>query len=229
MAKLRLDERDCRRDRLPRVCMVCGGDADKYLRKKFAWEPPWIYVLVLLGLIGILIAAILLSVLRKTMVVYCPMCSRHQSHWVRKAVWSWGLLAVWLFGLVALIGVGSELKGDSHVGPFVLGGILYTLVLFVVIGLISTRGVRPKEITDYEIVLTGLHDEFVEAAEEDLGLDRPVRHRRRRNEDEEKDRLKHRDPGFEVVEDDDGPRRRRDDEEEDDEPRRRRRYRDDDD
>jgi hypothetical protein len=212
MAKIRLDERDCRKNVLPPVCMVCGEEATEYKRKKFAWEPAWVYVFILLGLLGLIIAAILLSVMRKTMTVYCPLCDRHQSHWLRKAAWTWGLLGAWLFGLVVLIVIGGNIAGNAHVGPFAAGGIVFTLVIFVAVGLISTRGIRPREITDREITLVGLHEDFVTSAEEELGFEeRRPRRRRRQDDDEDSDRPRPRkDDGYTVVDDpDDRPRRRR--------------------
>ncbi|HEY2784132.1 MAG TPA: hypothetical protein VGJ05_04080 [Fimbriiglobus sp.] len=238
MARIRLDERECRKNKLPMVCMVCGDDADEYVRKKFAWEPGWVYLPIVLGG-GILLVLILVLILRKSMTVYCPLCYQHRSHWVRRAIWCWGLLAAWLIGLVVLIAIGSGIKGNDHVGPFVVGGLLFTLVMFVVVGMISTRGVRPKEITDYDITLVGVHDDFEEAAEKELDAAEYARRRRRRrdrddeeDEIEEDDRPRGSDPGYEVI-DDDRPRRRRqyeeDENENDDDRPRRRRHRDEDD
>jgi hypothetical protein len=161
--------------------------------------------------------------LRKTMTIYCPVCDEHQTHWQKKTVTIWGMLGAWFFLLIILTVVGGNIRGDAHVGPFIVIGILFTLVMFIVLGLVSTRGVRAKKIADHEITLVGVHETFVEETESDfVSADRP--RTRRYRDDEDNDVHPRRGKGT-SVEDGDGPRRRQRerDDDEDDVPRRRQR------
>ena len=165
MAKVWLADYECdpraAADELPDVCLVCGGDADDFVRRTFRWHPSWMYVFLLAGLLP---AVVLLMVLSKTMTVDCPVCRRHRGHW-----WQGQLLAAGLvfggFGLliVALV-LGANVapgQGMPAWAPLAgIGGLLVGLVSGVVV---SNRLIRPVEITAHDLRLTNVSDEFVAA------------------------------------------------------------------
>ncbi|HEY2785401.1 MAG TPA: hypothetical protein VGJ05_10535 [Fimbriiglobus sp.] len=90
----------------------------------------------------------------------------------------WGLIGVWILGLVALTVIATEIKGTDHNVAFAIGGIWYTFIIFVLLGVIFfARGVRPYMITDREINLIGLNGTFVKRAELELGLKPEIKNR----------------------------------------------------
>jgi hypothetical protein len=210
MATVRLGRYEVEEYELPCVCARCGAKAVVWPHKRFAWSPPWIGVLILLGGLGLLLLIILALVLTKRMTVPLPLCERHRNYWRNRGIFIWGgLLAVVLLAVVAIT-LGAVLDDkritESAVAITVLGSIGLFFVWLISAAVVQYVGIRPSEITDRAITLTGLSRDFVDAVRED-----------RRGDDDE--------------DDDDRPRaRRRDrDEDEDDRPRARRRERDDED
>src|SRR5262245_43504290 len=78
---------------LPPFCVKCGAPATgKPLRKTFRWHESWLYVLILAGL---LIYAIVATVVQKKMLLEVPFCDEHRS-WRKRMN---------IIGAVLLIGV----------------------------------------------------------------------------------------------------------------------------
>jgi hypothetical protein len=80
---------------LPNVCMVCGREATLVKRKSFSWNPSWVWVTLLLGLLPFLIIALILT---KRATVEAPLCAEHKYHWAKRT-------ALVLLGLLVVIGV----------------------------------------------------------------------------------------------------------------------------
>ncbi len=74
MAKIRVYRYEAGGNDFPRMCMRCGEPADRDVPQTFSWMPGWVNVLILVGLLPWIVAAL---VLRKTMRVVAPMCRRH--------------------------------------------------------------------------------------------------------------------------------------------------------
>jgi hypothetical protein len=166
MAQIRLskDEAD---GHLPAVCMRCGQEATTTTSKRMQWCPPWVGALILFGLLPYLIVAVILT---RRATVQAPFCEDHKRHWFNRALLMWSTF--FLFGLVGVGGlvlVGSlenqQLK--EQLMPFsgltCLVGVVGWLIIVIVC---QNMGIRPKEITDDEILLTGVSDAFVEAVTE---------------------------------------------------------------
>src|SRR5262249_26468382 len=154
MANIRLDRYEAEHDVLPPVCMVCGAPATLHKDKKFSWHPPWIVVLVIFGVLGILIMVALILTLTKRMRVSVPLCAAHQNHFL------WRALLIWpgFLGYVVLAAAGGIVLGlangngiDIEQGPLPYYLVLM-LVLFCawVIGacIVQYTGVRSTEVTD---------------------------------------------------------------------------------
>ena len=204
MAQIRLDLAQAD-GYLPAICMCCGQLATKTVTKRMQWCPPWVGVLILAGLLPYAIVA---SILTRRAVVQAPFCDEHKRHWFKRNMLIWGTLL--LFGIVGVgtIVIAANVDDQQRIKPLMpyacvfvsLEGIVW---IAIVIACAST-GVRPKEITDIEITLTGVSEQFVEAvAEEEIA--RKERRRQRRRERDRPGRW--RDEADDV--DDDAPRRRR--------------------
>jgi len=77
MAEIRLSLREANGD-LPKVCLVCGRDNELVKKKTFAWQPPWVWVALLLGVLPFAIIALILT---KRATVQAPLCKEHRFHW----------------------------------------------------------------------------------------------------------------------------------------------------
>jgi hypothetical protein len=201
MADIRLGRYEIEHYDPPPVCVRCGARSVVCKDHRFQWSPPWVYVLLLLGVIPYAIAA---GATQKRMTVPMPLCDRHKWHWG-------GRTAVVLLGLVAIIAIlimgvalGAELDADPAL-IFIPVGFLFLAWIVSAIVLASTT-IRAREITDKSITLMGISPEFIEALNE--------ARRGERDDEEDDDRPRRRRRRDEEDEDDDRPRRRRRDEDE---------------
>jgi hypothetical protein len=208
MATVRLGRYELYEYELPRVCMRCGARAVTHKSKQFSWSPPWAFIV--LGALGAML-------FMKSVTMPVPLCAKHKWHFG-------GRLVVIFLGFCAVValGVGTALAADAFKGAaefFVIPLLVLVVAYLVAIVAISLTTIRPKEITDKSVTLTGVSEDFIDALNEQRrGEDgRPRRRRARDDEDDDAD--------------EDGRARRRrarDEEDEDDRPRRRRRARDED-
>lgn len=209
MAKVRITRREAEQGLLPPVCALTGESTEDVKRKTFLWQPGWISVLILAGLLPYLIVAMLL---RKSMTVNLPLVRAKHGHWAwRMAV---GLLLI-LGSLGAFFGgVAMNMQRDTETvgGYLMLGGLAGFVLSLIVVAVLNQLGIRPTEITDNDITLAGVHQNFVDALEDDRERDEEEYQRRRQEE-----------RGRRPSRDDDRPRRAFKSDDEDDRPRRARR------
>jgi hypothetical protein len=171
MPNIKLTDYECRKNLLPKVCMFCGQPAVTRKQRNFAWHPPWVWILVL---VGILVAAIVAIVLTKRMTVRVPVCEQHEGFWRRRGMTiGFSFLGIVLVEIAAAIGAANLPQGQDNLGGFVCaGGVFLLLGWLVLVAIYSTRSIRPTEITDRFIRLTGVHPEFIAALEDDRERDR---------------------------------------------------------
>jgi hypothetical protein len=194
MADLRLGRYEIEHYDPPPVCMRCGAPSAVCKDHRFQWSPPWVYILLLLGLVP---AAIVIGITRKTMTVPVPLCARHKWHWG-------GRTAIVLLGLVGIFVVmfgGIAVADELNLEPpavFIPVGFLFLAWIVSAVVLAATT-IRPREITDKSITLSGVSPGFIEALNEarrgeraDEGDDRPRRRRRRGDEEEVRPRARRR-------------------------------------
>jgi hypothetical protein len=205
MAQVRLsvDEAD---GHLPAVCMCCGQPATTTVTRKMQWHPSWVYFMILLH---ILIYVVVALVMTKRIVVQVPLCDEHKGHWFKRT-----MLMVGAFFLFGLIGVGSivlaanlDKQLSEQLMPF--AGLLcfVGLVVWLIIVIVcKATEIRPKEITDTEVLLKGVSENFVEAVAE-VDREREERRAARRRERERPGRW--RDDADEDDNNDARPRKRR--------------------
>jgi hypothetical protein len=167
MAGIRLGRYEIEEYGLPRVCARCGDEAVARPYKTFSWHPGWVLVLILAGLLIYVIVAIILT---KRMTVRLPFCARHRNYWRNRAIFVYGgLLALVLLGVVSFaFFAAQEPRGaDNTFGLVCVGtGGLFIVWLFAV-AIVQVISIRPAEITDKSITLTGLSRDFVDAVRED--------------------------------------------------------------
>jgi uncharacterized membrane protein YdcZ (DUF606 family) len=199
MAQIRLDVRQAD-GYLPPVCMCCGQPATTTATRKMKWCPPWAG-----GLIGLM--------LMKHATLQAPLCDAHKGHWFNRNLLmgaTFGLFLVAIIGGIALAANVND-RLQNTIGPVVAISVLVMIVgWLVLVAFCHFTMIRPTEITDEEIALTGVAPEFIEAVEEEERARRRRRAARRR----ERERGSWRREEAEYEDDDDEPerppRRRRD-------------------
>jgi hypothetical protein len=166
MASIRLRGRETDRGRLPKVCIICGGQATERLRKRFSWHPPWVIVLIVLGLLPYAIVAMALT---ESISVDVPLCSQHKRYWLTKFGWFFAS-----FAAILLVGIGSLVlayyvheKYRIEIGGWVCGFVALGMVVWLIaIFLLQLFALRPIGITEDSITFANAHPEFVEAVQE---------------------------------------------------------------
>jgi hypothetical protein len=166
MAQIRLHREEVGREQLPAVCMRCGQPATVYKYRTFSWYPPWVLLLLLVGLLP---AAIVAMILTKRMYVSIPLCESHKNHWLVRTLLILGSLALVVVLIVCAVIVVSVIsdqmgrKGDDAVGFVCLGGAVLFVLWLVLIGIMQSTAIRPTEITDDTITLSGVSERFINA------------------------------------------------------------------
>ena len=185
MATITLTRREAERGDLPPVCALTGEPTDDVKHRTFVWQPAWVYALIPLGLLPCLIVSL---IIRKTMTLRLPLVRRKHFHWG----WRMAVAAV---GIVASAGafiVGGALVSDYERGTLggwlMIGGLVGFVLSLVMLAVLTALGIHPKRITDREITLAGVHDNFVAAVEEDRERDEADYQREKEQLREERDR-----------------------------------------
>jgi hypothetical protein len=155
---------------LPAVCMCCGRPATTTTTKRMSWHPAWV-------------GGLAAMIMTKYATVQAPFCDEHKGHWFKRALLLWGSLL--LFGVIAVgalvVGVNLERRASEMVLPIVGVGCGVLLVAWIIIAIVCQyTAIRTTEITDEEVSLTGVSEEFVEAVAEEERARRKRRAERRR-------------------------------------------------
>jgi hypothetical protein len=170
MATLEMGRRPLEDEDVPDLCMQCGAPAEVHREKTFSWYPPWVFVLLLAGLLPFIIVALVLTKKKRVPV---PLCRAHRNHWAwRNAVILLSFLGLvgLVIGVSVLLNVAAGPNGFDQYGGLVCAGSVVGLVVWlVVVAVLQQTAIRPTEITDSSITLTGVSKEFVRAYEENRG------------------------------------------------------------
>lgn len=196
MARIRLREAETKAERLPEVCMACGQPAAAYVAKTFRWYPEWIGVFILLGVLPFWIMAAIMS---KYMTVEVPLCEKHGRYFTTRLI-ALSVIVALIFLIPITVAIFALAVSDRDQAGNSLAAALCIFVPCIIVGVIviyfiQNRMIRPKEITDRNITLIRVHEDFVEAMQEarderEYGDERA----RRRRDDDEDDRPRRRRP-----------------------------------
>jgi hypothetical protein len=201
MATVRLGRYEAEDGDLPRICIRCGAPADTFKPKRFNWLPPWVYVLILFPLPFLIVALIV----TKRMRVRAPLCEAHIYHWTWRSLFTLGGLAILVVFSIAAIVLETNLERQARFqhlsGLACVSVVVCGLAWLVAAAIIQSTAVRPSEITDRTITLTGVSREFAEALRQ--------RRRRRDDEDDADYRRPRRRPSYEDEDDEEDDWQRR--------------------
>jgi hypothetical protein len=189
MARVTISREEAEDGLLPRVCALTGVRTDDVKRKTFLWQPGWVTLIALVAIPAYIIVSL---IVRKTMVVHLPLVRAKHGHWVWRQVV--GVLALFA-GVAVMIGSGAMAENPAT-QPYILWGLLAGVVLFVgaivLFAVLNHLAVRPAVITDDDITLVNVHQNFADALEDDREADeeryeRSRSRKRDRYDDEDED------------------------------------------
>ena len=139
---------------LPASCVKCGAvPKEPWLKRKFYWHNPLLYLVVLAGLLVYVIVALIVQKKRELMV---PICPRHESQRKTK-LWIGALMLVACIPVP--VALATSMKEDYWLGIAMLLG----LVMFFAgaITIIRSRVLTPTYIGDDCAKFKGAHPEFL--------------------------------------------------------------------
>jgi hypothetical protein len=138
--------------RLPACCVWCGEPAMTWPTRKFTWHPPWMYLLIPLGLLVYAIAALSAQ---KTWELDIPLCEADRRARGNRIAIGW-LLAVGAFPLGYVVAI---LPGDTIWAAF--STVLVLVVAGVVIANRATHVLSPKFIDAGRATFGGACEAFL--------------------------------------------------------------------
>jgi hypothetical protein len=139
---------------LPDVCVKCGEDAVRHLRRKLSWHSPGYYLLLLINL---LVYAIVALIVRKTAEVHVGLCERHVGR--RRTA----IIVGWVLALGSIAGMVVAVEVDQ---PALIVACPILLLIGALIGAFGARVVYPKRIDDRYVWLKGVRAPFPVGAAE---------------------------------------------------------------
>jgi len=135
---------------LPPRCVKCNAPQHgNRIKRKLFWHPPWIYLLILPGL---LIYAIVATIIGKRALVEVPLCVEHRRIRMRD------LLVTWLLIVFCLGAFGYAIVASSGWWALVGLSLLFAAAIY---GGLRTTIVGPKRIDDQFVWLKGVGPEFL--------------------------------------------------------------------
>lgn len=135
---------------LPDRCVKCNAYASgKRLRRKLTWHPPTLYLLVLAG---VLIYAIVATIVSEKATIYVGLCERHSKRRHAAILSSVGLL---LLGLLSLF---MALAAESAILGLLGGGFLLAAI---VVACVAHSIVRAKKIDNRFVWLDGIDRNYL--------------------------------------------------------------------
>jgi hypothetical protein len=145
---------------LPDTCIRCNEPGVKRLRRHVYWHEPWVYILILPGL---LIYAIVALALRKKATYTCTLCEKHAKRRTTHILIGW-VIALSGVGFIVL-GVmgandafGRDLRDVGGMG-IILG--IVTLLAAAIYSIITMPLLKPKKIDEQYAYLSGAGPAFL--------------------------------------------------------------------
>lgn len=149
----------CRRTvHLPERCVVCNEPAAGHgIARKMGWHSPWLFLLILGGLLLYVVVALCLH---KSARVRFSLCGRHRA---RRRLGMWIGVGGLFLSVACLVSPAFVDYGDHGLGEDIvpITGLIGLLVC-PIIGVIMTQMIRPRRI-DHELVWLRVGKAFADA------------------------------------------------------------------
>ncbi len=144
-----------RKASLPSACVKCNAPTDRTLRRKLAWHPGWVYLLIVAP--GIVVYAIVALIIRQQATLEVPLCDRHYSRRRRLLIIAW---VTALSGTAAVV-AGLLMLNLPDPSPSILPGGILLLVAGLVLGVVVSPVVKPRRIDTQYVWLKGVCNEYL--------------------------------------------------------------------
>jgi hypothetical protein len=163
MAVVWLDEAGWKDGDVPDICLECGAPAPDRVRKTFGYQPPWVYLTLVLGAIAFVLA---IYFTRKEFRSRVPMCPEHKKHWRKRELWIFlSILMAGLLGGLAIMRL--TMTDDATRVTLLLGIVRFSLVGGVIaVAYVYAGTIRVTTFSKRSIRLTKVSPEFVAAYED---------------------------------------------------------------
>jgi hypothetical protein len=168
MANVRLGRHEIESERLPMLCMRCGGQATRTTWKRFSCQRggsvTTFLVAVAFGWVGAYV--FLAADAAKKMTVNVPMCAKHKQHWLRRK-WFTILSAVAIVGVgIAILVLFDRTNEPDKAGYACSGGLVLFILWLAAAVSLEFRAIRAIEITDMSITLSGVSEDFISSLQQ---------------------------------------------------------------
>jgi hypothetical protein len=143
--------------KLPYRCLKTNQDADLWLRRKFVWHTPWLYLLILFP--GLLFYILIALIFQRRATIQIPLSREASRRRWRGSCTAWGLV----LGGVALIVVAIVFQdGSARDFPawFLNGGLLL-IVVGAVVRVVTSSIVSASRIENEFVWIKGGHPEYL--------------------------------------------------------------------
>ena len=134
---------------LPHRCIKCNAEAVTRKRVRLAYLNPWFYLLLLINLLVLLIAA---AIFQKTVKVEIPLCEQHRRRRLKFITTMW----------LAFIGVTSGMAIAFAADQPELGAVLILVLLIVILIAMAGRMVYARKIDKQYAWIRGASPEYLE-------------------------------------------------------------------
>jgi hypothetical protein len=135
------------------MCVKCGGQNNvTQIKRNFGWHPPWLYLLIIPG---VLIYAIVASILMKRAMLQVPLCEEHRAARRRKLVIGTILLVGFLPFGIAVTATAPDYAGWAWLIAIAMffAGLFITALAFAIL--------KPSFIDDNVSVYKGACDTYL--------------------------------------------------------------------
>jgi hypothetical protein len=174
MARVRVRLDDAGEGNLPHVCMYCGEETDETVLKTLKWQPQWLGVVLLVGLFLCFVPALVVYIIvglafTNKAVVKAPLCEDHQGHWTNRILLIIGSFFVFVVvaGLLNYMVLQTARPGGADFTPVATIGTLLLFVAWIVTAVVAQNTtIQLEEITDRELIIKGVCDQFRFAVDE---------------------------------------------------------------
>lgn len=138
-------------------CLKTNQAADLWLRRKFVWHAPWLYLLILFP--GLLFYILIALIVQRRATIQIPL-SREASRRRWRGIWTgWGLV---LGGIALIFAAIAFQDGRARDFPawFLIGGLL-SIVVGAIVGVITSSIVSASRIEKEFVWIQGGHPDYL--------------------------------------------------------------------
>ena len=141
---------------VPDGCIKCGAPANRTVRTTLQWHTPWLYVLIFFP--GLLIYAIVATMVSERAQVAIPLCELHRTRRVRMIAIAWVLA---LSSIVAPFALGAFDPQRGDASGLICAASVFGLLAACIVGIVGSRLLTPTFIDARVVKARGAGEAFL--------------------------------------------------------------------